>query len=173
MWLWLFTVVLVIITVFLWGLRRLRRSVREVQKAIAKVTPSDIRNLSDECQQVVFAKFSERLSLNDLEGSATILSKRIDDQSFKSAFMKDDFWWYYVLPIGAYLGELLRVHANAEWKTSEEGGMEMTLSVKGGTATIFPFEKILKQASSGAKGDLYAYIKTAVGLDAVVEKLPA
>jgi len=172
MWLWIFGIVLLLIAIFFWGVRRLNRSMAEVQAAISKVTLPDVKRLSDECQRVVLEKFSERLSLNDLEDSARILSSRIDNGTLKQAFSKDEFWWYFVLPVGAYLGELMRTHAKAEWKLSEEGGVEMSLPVKDGAATIFPFEKILKQARAGDKGDLYAYIKTAVALDAVLDKLP-
>ncbi len=172
MWLWILAILLIPVIFFVWGLMRLRKCVREVNNAIVKVQPSDIGPLADECQRVVFQKFAEHLSLSDLEGSARIISKRVADHSFRDAFHKDDFWWYYVLPVGAYLGELMRTHAKAEWRVSEEGGMEMSIPVEGGAATIFPFDKVLKQITSGDPGDLHAYINSAVGLDAVLESLP-
>jgi hypothetical protein len=169
MWIWLVvSIAALIVLVFLWGLRRLRRSSAEAQAAIAKVTPSDIPRPRDECERVILETLSERLSLDRYEDSARILSSRLDDLSLKKIFARDDFWWYFVLPVGAYVGELLKVHAGGEWKTSASGGMEMTLPVQGGLATAYPFDKVLKQALSGDKGDLYAYFMSAVRLENVV-----
>ncbi len=146
---------------FGWGWLRLRRSVAEVTAAIARVGIDDVPRLREECERVLLEKFSERLSLDRLEESARILSRRIDDGSLKSAFAKDDFWWYFVLPVGAYVGELLRVNAGGEWKDSDGGGLELVVSAGDDHATTFPFDKVLKQATVGDKGDLYAYLVTA------------
>ena len=159
----------VAILTFAWGIRRLRRSTNQAQAAILRVTIDDIARLRDECEAVAFRALSERLSLNDYEASARIISRRIDDLGFKKAFLKDDFWWYFVLPVGAYVGELLRVHANGVWRNSEGGGVELSIPVKDGEATTYPFDKVLKQALSGDKGDMLAYLMTAIQLENVVD----
>ena len=105
-----------------------------------------------------------------MDDSARILSRRIGDGSLKKALEKDDFWWYYTLPAGAFMGELLRIHAKGIWKESPEGGLEMKIPLTEGEATTYPFDKVLKQAGSGQEGDLYAYIKSACRLDAIAQE---
>lgn len=169
MWIWLVAgLAALIVLTFFWGVRRLRRSTTEAQAAIAKVTLADIPHLRDECEKIVLEKLSDRLSLDRYEDSARILSSRLDDLSFKKIFAKDDFWWYFVLPVGAYVGELLRVHAGGEWKASASGGLEMMVPVQDGQATTYPFDKVFKQATAGDKGDLYAYFMSAIRLESVV-----
>jgi hypothetical protein len=41
----------------------------------------------------------------------------------------------------------------------------MRIPVRDGEATTFPFDKVLKQASAGSPGDLYAYLIAATQLD--------
>ncbi len=163
--------VAIVVGAFVWGWLRLRRSMAEVRAAIAGVRLEDVPRLRDECEQLVRAKFSETLALDQLEASAGILARRIADGSLKRVFARDDFWWYFVLPVGAYVGELLRVHAKGEWRRSDDdGGLEMVLPVRDGTATVFPFDKVLKQATTGEEGDLLAYLVTASQLERALER---
>jgi hypothetical protein len=159
-----------VIGVFVWGVRSLRRSASQARDAIANVRIADVARLSDECQAAFRNSFSEKLSLENYEAGAALLSRRIDDKSLKSALSKDEFWWYFVLPAGAFLGELLRVHTGAKWLETTDGAPEMRIPVGSGEATTFPFDKILKQATGGDKGDLYAYLIAARNLDQAVEQ---
>lgn len=168
MWLWIAGGVIGSIGLtFFWGIRSLRRNSEQAQQEILKLTLADVGRLADECRTVFREKLCVDLKLENFEESAKLLSHHVDDLSLKKALSKDDFWWYFVLPVGALLGELLRVHAGAEWKPSAEGGLEMEIPVKGGGATTYPFEKILKQATVGDKGDLYAYLKAAVQIESI------
>lgn len=172
MWLYIVGGVAILLAVAaVWGVLHLRQSQKTAYAAIAKVALSDIERLRNECEQVFKEKFAELLDLNDLEHSATLLSARLDNsESLKSAFAKEDFYWYFVLPVGAFIGELLRIHAGAEWKQSEEGGLEMSLPLTDGSAATFPFDKVMKQVTMGDKGDMYAYLNSAVQLEAVLAK---
>jgi len=174
MWMWIVVALVgLFVLAFLWGLLSLRRSVATAREAILKVGLADVDRLRAECEAVFRDVFSERLELSDLQGSARILSARLDErEKLKQAFLKPGFWWYYVLPVGAWLGELLRVHAKGQWKESSGGGLEMTLPLPGGEATTFPFDKVLKQGLSGDKGDLLAYIEAATRIDEVAAGLP-
>lgn len=122
--------------------------------------------MRDECARVFRERFGETLSMENLEESAQILSARLDNaETLKRAFAKPDFYWYFVLPVGSFIGELLRVHARGEWKASEDGGLEMKLSVCGGSATTYPFDKVLKHLAVGGKADIYAYLMSATRLE--------
>lgn len=172
MWMYILGgLLLLIVMAFVWGILHLRNSQKVAYVAIANVKLSDIDRLCKECEKVFYEKFSERLQLDDIEVSARLLSARLDNHnSLKSAFEKEDFYWYFVLPVGAFVGELLRVHANGEWKESPEGGVEMSMPVEDGTATTFPFDKVMKQVTMGGKGDMYAYLLTATQIDVALAK---
>jgi hypothetical protein len=161
-------VVAVVVLGFAWGVWRLRKSTAQVRDALPKIKVADIERLRAECQHDFRQAFSEDLSLDDFEAGASLLSRRIDDGSLKTALMKDEFWWYYVLPAGAMLGELMRVHAGGEWRDTDDGAPEMRIPVGDGEATTFPFDKIFKQVTIGDKGDLYAYLVASRQLDAAL-----
>jgi hypothetical protein len=151
---------------FLWGLARLRNGYQSAYAASQALRLDQIDGLRRECESVFRSAFGEELKLDDLDGSARLLSARVDQVgTLKDAFAKPDFYWYFVLPVGAFLGEWLRMHARAEWKVSQEGGVEMSIPVREGNATTFPFDKVLKQVTAGSPGDLYAYLIAATQLD--------
>lgn len=178
MWVWIGVgMVAVAAGLFAWGLLHLRGSVRAAERAIAAVTLERIEPLARECEQVFREKFGEALDLADLEASARRLSARVDDNAaIKAAFAKPDLYWHFVLPVGAYVGELMRVHAGGVWKATADGAPEMTIAAGGGEVTTYPFDKVIKQATLGADGDLYAYLMTAPTLGdevrAVAEDAP-
>jgi hypothetical protein len=152
------SLVAVVILVFAWGVWRLRKSSTQVRAELAKLKVADVGRLRDDCRRAFREAFSEDLDLGDFEASASLLSRRIDDGSLKQALMKDDFWWYYVLPAGAVLGELMRLHAQGEWKDTDDGAPEMRIPVGDGEATTYPFDEVFKQVTVGDKGDLHAYL---------------
>jgi hypothetical protein len=173
MWIWIVLgLVALVAGVFAWGLLHLRASTRAAQRAIDTVTLDCVQALARECEQVFCLRFGDTLVLAELEPTAKLISARMDDvNAMKTAFAKDELYWHFVLPVGAYVGELLRVHAGGVWKASAEGGLEMSIPAGDGEATCFPFDKILKQATVGDKGDLYAYLMTAPSLGAMVRDM--
>ena len=161
-----------VIMAIVWGIFHLRNSQKVAYEAIEKVRLDQITNLRNECQATFQSAFNETLAIDDLETSARVLSSRLDNvDSLKKAFARPDFYWHFVLPVGAYLGELLRVHAKAEWKNSDEGGLEMSIVAGEGVATTFPFDKVMKQVTVGDKGDVYAYLMASMQLDRTVAEL--
>jgi hypothetical protein len=165
-------IVALLVILVVWGVQHLRSSQRVAAEAIRKVRIEDIESLRMECERVFMEAFGESLSLDKYEESAKLLSARLDaPESLKGPFSKPDFYWHFVLPTGAYLGELLRVHGRGEWQTSEEGGLEMRVPVGSEFATTYPFDKIFKQVTVGDKGDIYAYLMTALRLEEALEGL--
>jgi len=162
-------VVLFIVVGFIWGLLHLRNSINVAHAQVDQVQIERIEGLCDECVRTFKEKLGEVLDLSDYERSAEVLGRRVDDsESLKSAFGKPDFYWYFVLPVGAYVGELMRNHINGTWHPSEQGGPEMRVPVGDGFASTYPFDKIIKQVTSGSKGDLFAYLMTAKKLEEAV-----
>lgn len=163
------TLVTLAILAFAWGVQRLRKSTTQVRDEISKLKVADVGRLRDECVRAFRDAFSEELRLEDFEASAALLSRRIDDGSLKKALAKDEFWWYYVLPAGAVLGEIMRMHAQGEWRDTDDGAPEMRIPVGTGEATTYPFDKMFKQVTSGDPGDLYAFLATSRQLEKAIQ----
>ncbi len=152
------------------GVLHMRHSIRVAERAIERVTLGEIPALRDECVAVFDRVFGDALDLDDFEGSAQILSGRLDAaESLKQAFARDEFYWYFVLPVGAFMGELLRVHLNGEWRDSELGGLEIAIPFEDDAARTFPFHKVIKQVTAGDPGDVYAYFMASRQLDKIAE----
>ncbi|UXI66501.1 hypothetical protein [Tahibacter amnicola] len=154
------------------GALHLRESRRRALAAIAMITLPQIESLRRECETVFRDRFGKTLSLGDFESSALLLSEYLDNsQLLKSAFARPDFYWYFILPVGAYIGELVRTHGKGTWRTSRGGGVEMSIDLDDGHATMYPFEKILKHLLMGSAGDIYAYLKSAATMEQVVSRI--
>lgn len=149
------------------GVLHLRRSIRVARQAIPGVRLDQIDPLRRECEQVFGQTLAQTLSLSDYEASAQALSACLDQvETLKRAFAKPDFYWYFVLPVGAFVGELIRSHAGGEWTLDDEGGgPALQVPVGDGVATTYPFDKVLRHATGGSKGDMLAYLMSARSLD--------
>ncbi len=162
------------VVVMVAGVLHMRHSVRTAEAAIEAVGRDEIPGLRDECVRVFREAFGETLDLDDFEASAQVLSGRLDQsESLKKAFARDDCYWHFVLPVGAFLGELLRVHANGSWREAPEdvGGFELAIPVRGEYAQTFPFHKVIKHVTMGDPGDVYAYLMSSRQLEKVFERL--
>lgn len=156
-----------------WTLLRLRRRKMVAFDAIMAVKLADIERLRMECEAVFLARLGERLDPHDFEASARALSNRLDQpEALRRAFGRKGFSWYFVLPVGAFIGELLRLHVGAQWQEAGDGGPEVRIPVGDSFATTFPFDKVLKHVATGDRGDIYAYLKSAVELDKLVAQTP-
>jgi hypothetical protein len=161
-------------TAFVWGILHLRHSIRAAEAAIREVTPSDIPALRDECVRVFREAFDETLHLDDFEGSAQVLSGRLDQaETLKRPFAREELYWHFVLAVGAFMGELLRVHANGSWRPAPAGigGLELAIPMRGDFVQTFPFHKVIKHVTSGDPGDVYAYFMSSRQLEKVADRL--
>lgn len=175
MWYILIGIIVVIVAVILFfylGISQLRKNYRIASQKVLEVKLDDIDKLKEECLSTFESKLGTKLDVDDFEGSSKIISDMLDNsEALIKAFHKDEFAWYFVLPVGAFTGELFRLHVNAVWKESEEGGMLMEIPVQDGGVTIFPFDKIIKQITSGDKGDMHAYFKNSKEISKMIDKL--
>jgi hypothetical protein len=150
----------------LWGFLHLRQSFRKALAEIKTVEIADIATLAQECVDVFQQKLDVRLDLEDCDEAAEKLDKAFRDAfKLKEAFARDDFYWYFAKPVGAFLGELLRLHAKHEWHKESGKAPSMEIDLPDGSAETFPFEKVLKHGYSGDAGDLIAYVAFARGLE--------
>ena len=159
--------------IFVWGLLRLRQSIAQALEMSAQVGEEEIPVLRQEAIQFIRTRLEITVELLDNEGSARAISDALDrTDDLKKAFAKDDFWWYFVLPCGALLGEHLVAHAGGSWVRSEEGEwtVEVPLPDGGQPAVTYPFAKVIKQVTEGDPGDVYAYLLSAQHLGEALDQ---
>jgi len=137
---------------------QMRLGIRRAERAIARVPLEEVPSLSQECIAVFARAFDVRLDLDDFEESARALSGQLDQADMlRKSFAKEDLEWHCVLPLGAFLGELLRVHANGSWRRLESGGLELLIPVGEKSVRTRPFQRILEHLTRpGAPGSIYA-----------------
>jgi len=174
--------------IMVWGILHKRQSQRTAAASIRAIELSEIPALAQECVAVFAREFSIQLDLNDVEDAAQKMDDALQDVSkLKDAFAKDDFYWYFVKPVGAFLGELMRIHARHVWIKNPGQTPLMTCALakaKSGdgdyvvvnedlaivddvSSEVHPFDKVLAiTADFGGPepGDLYAYIVAARAL---------
>lgn len=157
-------VVALFVIFFIWGVARLRKGGTQANDAIRKVHVEDSPRLVAEGKAGLTKAYGVTIDFNDPEAAAKILDGLfVDHMKLKNAFEKDSFYWYFVLPVGALVGEFIRVHTKGVWKEDPDG-LSMDIPVKEGAATCHPFDKVLKQIDQGEKGDLYAYLLSSIQL---------
>jgi hypothetical protein len=158
----------------LWGFLHLRGSRNQALAEVRKIELADLEALARECVEVFQRKLGVRLDLGDCEDAARKLDDAFRDRSkLKDVFARDDFYWYFVKPVGACLGELLRRHARHAWRKNPGEAPHLEVVVEGGESEAYPFEKVIKQSQIGAPGDLVAYVAFARALDRGADEEPA
>jgi hypothetical protein len=151
----------------LWGFIGLHRSNAKATEAIRNLSIADIAGLIAEGKEELTKAYGLAIDINDSEAAARILDGLfIDKLKLKKAFKKENFYWRFVLPIGAMVGEFIRIHAKGAWKQDSNGPF-MDIPIADGVATCYPFDKVLKQMNSGKKGDLCAFLLAATQLSSV------
>ena len=167
---WLIYVVIGILAVagFLaWGFVRITKRTADAAKAIASVAEHQIPALVEECIRVCDQKLGTGLDLQNLKGSAENLDFLLEPKQrmrTKTAFEIPDHTGRFVLPLGAFIGELIRTHnPGARWVPRKGGGLAMDIPQGGATLTMHPCDKVLKHAATGEEGDLLAYLNIAAG----------
>lgn len=171
MWLYIIGgILIIVVTGFVWGLLHLRHSQRRAYEEMAKVRLDDIPGLSRACVEGFRTHFGETLDPDNFEATAQVFSKLLDQhETLKQAFADPSFYWRFVLPTGAFLGEMLRQHAGGRWEAGDDGGAPiMKIPVGEAEVTTYPFDKIMKHVTAGAPGDMYAFFKTSLSLEKVI-----
>lgn len=143
----------------LWGIVLLRRSQDKAFEEIQNIELADIEPLARECIEVFQRELGIHLNMDNCEDAARKLDDAFHDSTrLKAAFERDDYYWRFVEPMGACLGELLRLHAKHEWRKEADEAPYMEVVLRDGSSQTYPFEKVIKQAQGGAPGDIVAYV---------------
>ena len=150
-----------------WGFIHITKRTADAAAAIASVEEHQIRTLVDECIRICDQKLGTGLELHNLDGSAENLDFMLEPKQrmrTKAAFETPTHTGHFVLPLGAFIGELIRTHnPAARWVPRKGGGLAMDIPQGSATLTMHPFDKVLKHAATGKEGELLAYINVAAG----------
>jgi hypothetical protein len=128
---------------------------RKLKRELRRMRTSDIEPLLEECIVTLREKLGLELDLDDSEGSAEILDTHVSTSALRNAFSRKGFNLYFVMPVGAFVGELIRRHGDADWQREEDGSMSIWVRYGDEEYTVQPFEMAMEQAF-GAKGTIFA-----------------
>src|SRR5262245_47054715 len=147
-WLAYGALAIVVVAGFLvWGFFRITKRTADAAAALASVEAHQIEPLVEECIRVCDQKLGTELDLHNLEGSAENLDFLLEPKQrprTKAAFETPDHTGRFVLPLGAFIGELIRTHnPAARWVPRKGGGLAMDIPQGTNTLTMHPFDKVL------------------------------
>lgn len=140
-----------------WGALLLRRSVGGSTQRLALVELAAIPALADECRRTVRDRVKVDLDPRDPDGAARALDALVLSGRLRSIFKADGYDMRYAEPVGAFLGELIRRHASAEWVEDALGPM-LVIHRAGEVVETHPFLKAVRHHTHGTPGQLHAYV---------------
>ena len=117
-------VLLFLVAGFVWGYMRIRKRQADAISHIMLVTAEEVPALTVECLSVFQSKLGKNLDLDDVEKAVCILDEALDQKNkldTMTAFERPGHPGWFVKPMGALLGELIRKHAHGQW-TPADGG---------------------------------------------------
>jgi len=159
---WIAGVIALIAVTFLFGWWSTRASAREAERKLVDVGVCDIDRLAEECVRVFREAFGLELTLNDVTKSARILDDHFNSDQLERAFGRRGFAWYFLKPVGAFVGMLIQQRFDTTWHDEPNGPPTLLVADRLGVATIRPFEKVLELSQSLSKGKLFAYAATSL-----------
>ena len=129
-----------------------------------EVREDQVPELAQECVDVFRVKLRKQISLDEPDAAAAALDDSLRHANLittQTAFERPGHRGWFVLPMGAFLGELVKKNAGGSWIPAEGGGLALIIRNGEVEATLHPFDKILKQDWTGSPDDLIAYVRLA------------
>lgn len=145
-----------------WGAWLLRRNLGGSMQRLALVELSAIPALAEECRRTVRERLKIDLDPRDPDGTARALDELVLSGRLRPLFKAEGYEMRYAEPVGAFLGELIRRHASAEWMT-DEVGPKLVIHRPSGAVETHPLLKAVRHHTHGRPGDLHAYVMDAIG----------
>lgn len=154
----LIIVVLACVGVIYRGIYERQRKIRRIREALYRVSAvslADIPSLSEEAIRV----FQDALGISlryedDFETQATLFDEALRSEEVAGAFAKPDEPYYFAMPLGAYMGEVLHFRGDVRWSTVTDQGPAMARP--DGSGSINPLHMALIHHLKGKPGELKA-----------------
>lgn len=139
-----------------------RRSVQRLADTTAALDADGIRALADECVAEFRDRLGIELDLADGPGSAARLDVALKTPRTLVVLSRGTYSLRAVELAGAFLAELVRRNADAEWRM-DGGSPRLLVRRPDGEAEVWPFLKAFKHVQSGTAGDLVAWVLFLLG----------
>lgn len=140
-----------------WGAWLLRRNLGDSLQRLALVDPGQIPALAEECRRTVRERLKIDLDPRDPDEAARVLDELVLAGRLRPLFRVDGYEMRYAEPVGAYLGELIRRHADAEWG-DDPLGPRLVVRTADGSTDVHPFLLAARHHTHGTPGQLHAYV---------------
>lgn len=145
-----------------WGAWLLRRTLGGSMQRLAGVETGGIPALADECRRTVRERLNVDLDPRDADRTARALDELVLSGRLRGLFKAPGYEMRYAEPVGAFLGELIRRHASAEWM-DDALGPKLVVHRPGGSVETHPFLKAVRHHTHGRPGQLHAYVMELAG----------
>jgi hypothetical protein len=145
-----------------WGVWLLRRNLGGSMQRLALVELSAIPALAEECRRAIREQLNVDLDPRDPEAAARKLDELVLSGRLRPLFKEPGYELRYAEPVGAFLGELIRRHASAEWM-EDALGPKLVIHRPDGAVETHPFMKAVRHHTHGRPGQLHAYVLDAIG----------
>lgn len=139
---------LVVGIIALWLRNRAGRKLSQIAHASSRVQLADIAQLCRECEHCFDDKLQLELPLCDLGDASTALRVALSNrQSLIEAFSASSGDnWHAVLPLGAVIGELLKLHAGGHWHIADGGELQIRFATSE-RKPLSPFQLVIDHLS--------------------------
>jgi hypothetical protein len=145
-----------------WGVWLLRRNLGGSMQRLALVEIGAIPVLAEECRRAVREQLRIDLDPRDPDAAARALDELVLSGRLRPLFKEPGYELRYAEPVGAFLGELIRRHASAEW-LDDALGPKLVIHRPDGAVETHPFMKAVRHHTHGRPGQLHAYVMDAIG----------
>lgn len=144
-----------------WGAWLLRRNVTRSLARLAEVDVAAIPALAAECRAIVRDRLKVDLDPASPLDTARVLDELVLSGRLRPLFRAGGYEMRYAECVGAFLGELVRRHASAEWLADAESP-RLVVHRPGGSVETHPFLKAVRHHTHGRPGELEAWVRELV-----------
>jgi hypothetical protein len=140
-----------------WGARLLRANQRVLADRLGGLELAAIPRLAAECRTVVRERAGVDLDPRDPDAAARALDELVLDGRARAFFKTPEYEFRFAEVVGAYLGELIRRHADAEW-VPDPADPVLALRRGGERGEVRPAHLAVHHQNHGTPGDLHREI---------------
>ena len=144
-----------------WGAWLLRRNVTRSLTRLAEVEVAAIPALAEECRATVRERLKVELDPRTPAETARVLDELVLSGRLRPLFRSQGYEMRYAECVGAFLGELVRRHARAEWHADAISPKLVVFRGEGAVET-HPFLKAMRHHTHGRAGELEAWVRELV-----------
>lgn len=144
-----------------WGAWLLRRNVTRSLGRLAEIEIALVPALAEECRATIRERLKVDLDPRTPVETARTLDELVLTGRLRPLFRADGYEMRYAECVGAFLGEMVRRHASAEW-LPDPASPRLVVHRPSGSVETHPFLKAVKHHTHGKAGELEAWVRELV-----------